>query len=214
MYFDGDDNPRDVIARGLPDSTLTAWLKYNAANPNDTVARNTLYPDFYEHFTFKKEPRVGRYWKPRENGFGGTIGRIYAVSPRDTEKYYLRTLLYKIPGAKRFADLRMHDGQLYPSYQSTARAMGLLVDDSEWSRTLTEASLSQSPRNLRQLFAILIVFCDLSDPFQLWLDHQSKLAEDYLYNARVLAQEQQQTPIPSEISDVCSLSSGFERDLG
>ncbi|CAO3618552.1 unnamed protein product [Mucor hiemalis] len=79
--------------------------------------------------------------------------------------------------------------------------MGLLVNDSEWSRTLTEASLSQSPRNLRKLFAILIVFCDLSDAFQMCLDHKSKLAEDYLYNSQVLARERQQTEIPSIISD-------------
>ncbi|CEP12471.1 hypothetical protein, partial, partial [Parasitella parasitica] len=178
IYFDEDDSPQDVLQRSLPESTLTAWFKYNSNNPHDLQAKETLYPDFCENYTFHKNqnPRV---WKPRRSGFGGTIGRVYTVSPKDIEKYHLRMLLYRIPGATSFQDLRTYNGEIYHSFQATARAMGLLEDDNEWSATLTEASLTMHPRSLRQLFCILLAFSgDVSNPYQLWLDHRSNLAQD------------------------------------
>lgn len=178
VYFDENDSPQDVLARQTPDSTLSAWFKYNQNHPNDMVAKNTLYPDFCEKFTFHKRDRA---WKPRQRGFGGIVGRIYTVSPRDTEKFYMRMLLYKIPGAKSYADLKTYDGHTYQSYQATARAMGLLTDDSEWSSTMREACLTMFAPSLRQLFCTLIVFSELSDPFQLWLEYKDKMCEDYLY---------------------------------
>jgi hypothetical protein len=145
----------------LPSSTLIAWFDYNRTQ-NDPAAKTILYPDFCEHYTFHKGTNP-RAWKVRQKGFGAIIGRIYSVTPREIEKFHLRMLLYKIPGA----DLRTFEGVLYPSFQSCARAMGLLVDDYEWFATLTEASSHQSPQSLRQLFSIILVFCECSDPYQL-----------------------------------------------
>ena len=166
IYFEEDDHPSEVLNRNLPETTLTAWFKYNLNNPHDLQAKEIIYPDFCEKYTFHKQenPRV---WRPRHSGFGGTIGRVYTVSPKDIEKFHLRMLLYKIPGATSFIDLKTHNGQVYHSYQATARAMGLLSDDNKWSATLTEASTTMPPRNLRQLLCILLVFCDVADPFQL-----------------------------------------------
>ncbi|CEP12386.1 hypothetical protein [Parasitella parasitica] len=78
--------------------------------------------------------------------------------------------------------------------------MGLLGDDNEWSATMTEASLHMHPRNLRELFCILLVFSDVSDPYQLWLDHKSQLAEDYLYQKQQEATAINQ-PAPAEVTD-------------
>ena len=130
-------------------------------NPHEVLSR--------EIYTFHKSNRP-RVWKKRAGGFRGTIDCIHAVSPKDIEKFHLRMLLYKIKGATCFADLKVHNSQTYPTFQATARAMGLLTDDNEWSATMMEATLSQPPRSLRRLFCILLAFCEISDPYQLWLD--------------------------------------------
>ncbi|CEP18691.1 hypothetical protein [Parasitella parasitica] len=154
VYFDEEDNPAEVLNRTVPESTLTAWFKYNANHPEDQIARETLYINFCERYTFHLEKR-SRYWAPRKAGFGGTIGRMYTVSPRDIEKYHLRLLLLHIPGAISFEDLRTFEGQLYSSFQAAARARGLLADDSEWSAAMTEADLFQSASSLRKMFSVV-----------------------------------------------------------
>lgn len=138
VFFQDGDHPVNIVNREPQETTLTAWFNYNKDHPNDTEAKSILYPDFCEKYTFHKTT-YPRQWKIRRGGFGGTIGRIYNVSPKDPHKFYLRMLLYKIPGATCFTDMRTFNGVVYPSYQATARAMGLLVDDTEWSAILTEA---------------------------------------------------------------------------
>ncbi|KAK4515822.1 uncharacterized protein ATC70_010779 [Mucor velutinosus] len=199
VYFNENKSSDQALSRTLPETTLTAWFKYNLENPEDNEAKQTLYPDFCEKYVFHKQqnPRV---WRPRRSGFGGAIGRVYAVSPKDIEKYHLRILLYRIPGATSFTYMRTYNGRVYPSYQATARAMGLLQDDNEWNDTMSEASTTMSPQKIRQLFCILLSFCDVSDPFQLWLNHRLHLAEDYLYRRQQKARALNQ-PVPTEITD-------------
>ena len=199
IYFDEDDNPQEILSREIPESALTAWFNYNRHNPDDAEAKDTFYPDFCEKYTFHKSNRP-RVWKKRAGGFRGTIGRIHAVSPKDIEKFHLRMLLYKIKGATCFADLKVHNGQTYPTFQATARAMDLLTNDNEWSATMTEATLSQPPRFLRRLFCILLAFCEISDPYQLWLDFTNQLSEDYLYNEQQKAAANG-TAIPQAIKE-------------
>ncbi|GBP85794.1 hypothetical protein EVAR_77898_1 [Eumeta japonica] len=42
-----------------------------------------------------------------------------------------------------------------------------------------ETSISESPQRLRNLFAVMLVFCALSDAALLWHKYQNKLAEDF-----------------------------------
>ncbi|KAK4512392.1 uncharacterized protein ATC70_003091 [Mucor velutinosus] len=199
VYFNENESSDQVLSRTLPETTLTAWFKYNIENPEDNEAKQTLYPDFCEKYVFHKQqnPRV---WRSRRSGFGGATGRVYAVSPKDIEKYHLRILLYRIPGATSFTYMRTYNGRVYPSYRATARAMGLLQDDNEWNDTMSEASTTMSPQKIRQLFCILLSFCDVSDPFQLWLNHRLHLADDYLYRRQQKARALNQ-PVPTEITD-------------
>lgn len=57
---------------------------------------------------------------------------------------------------------------------------GLLEDDNHWNNTLNEASLSDSPSKLRELFTVMLVFCHLSDPLTLWDTHKNNLSEDII----------------------------------
>ena len=174
IYFQESENPAEIVSRAS-ETTLTAWFAFNAEEHNEH-ARTILYPNFPEHYVFM--PRA-RQWKIRERGF--SIGRIYAVSPRDVEKYHLRLLLYHVPGATSFDDLKTVDGVAQPSFQAAARLRGLLTGQQEWHDCLEQAALYQNPRALRQLFAIILVFCYPENPHELWIGHRDALSDDILY---------------------------------
>lgn len=154
VTFNEDADPT-IVASRAHETTLTAWFQYNRDHPNDTEAHETLYPDFPERFVHLDDSRS---WKIRERGHGGTIGRIYNVSPREVEKYHLRLLLYHVPGAKGFRDLRIVNGDEPPTYQAAARLLGLLSGQQEWHECLEQASHYQMPYAMRQLFAIILHF--------------------------------------------------------
>ena len=48
----------------------------------------------------------------------------------------------------------------------------------QWDLTLQEASISDSPHKIRELFAVILVFCQVADPLALWEKHKESLSED------------------------------------
>ncbi|XP_045456894.1 uncharacterized protein LOC123666920 [Melitaea cinxia] len=74
-------------------------------------------------------------------------------------------------------------GVTYDTFQGACKAMGLLEDDSHWESTLSEAAICCSPKSLRCLFAIMISFCQITDPHLLWQNYQeSKSIKDFGFN--------------------------------
>ena len=73
---------------------------------------------------------------------------MYAVSPKDTERFCLRLLMLHVPGATSFADIRTVDGQSPVNFKEACQLMHLLEDDAEWERALAEASTFQMPSQL------------------------------------------------------------------
>ncbi|GFU82852.1 ATP-dependent DNA helicase [Trichonephila clavipes] len=65
-----------------------------------------------------------------------------------------------------------------PLFQAACRALGLLEDDAHCNSTFEEASISESPTKFRELFAIILVFCQVVDPIKLWEKHRDSLSED------------------------------------
>lgn len=186
VYFDGDDQLDNVLKRNQKDTTLTGWFK---ANREYESALQILYIEFPEHFVWVKE-KEKNYWKIRERGQGSTIGRIYAISPKENEKYCLRMLLYHVRGATSFDHLRTVNGICHPSFREAAYALNLLNDDTEWITCLKEASYYKNAASLRNLFAIILVFNNPSDPFQLWNKFSNDLSEDFLHEKRLLLRDQ------------------------
>ncbi|GBP60481.1 hypothetical protein EVAR_37517_1 [Eumeta japonica] len=58
------------------------------------------------------------------------------------------------------------------------RALGLLEDDANWDRTLEEACVTDSPYKIRELFAIMLVFCQVGDPLKLWEKYRDNFSKD------------------------------------
>ena len=156
VHFEEDEDP-EAIVRRAHETTLIGWFQFNQQHQH---SRDILYPDFPEQHVFVP---LERRWKIRERDFGGTIGRVYAVYPCEVEKYHLRLLLYHVPGATSFEDLRtINSGtpeqQVLPSFQAAARPRALLTDQQEWSDCLDQVVAYQYPNALRHLSAVILVF--------------------------------------------------------
>lgn len=121
-------------------------------------------------------------WVPRQKGGHRIISRMYSVSPADAEKFHLRLLLLHVPGARSFNDLRTVNGVACGTFREACIQKHLLADDSEYNTAMNEASNFQMPRQLRSMFATICVYCQPSDPQQLWTTHQNALIEDFARN--------------------------------
>ncbi|GFV57130.1 ATP-dependent DNA helicase [Trichonephila clavipes] len=90
-------------------------------------------------------------------------------------------LLNLIQGPTNFLDLKTVDGQEFETFPQVCEKLGLLEDDNYRDATMEEAVLCRSPSQIRELFAILIWTCGLSNPLQLWDKYKVALSEDILH---------------------------------
>lgn len=107
-----------VAAADRGSTKLESWFRLNVA---DTNAHDFLYTDIPYHYVYEKGN-----WKKRQRGGGNIVARMYTVSPRDEERFYLRTLLLHTRGALSFASLRTVDGVEHVTFKAAAQARGLL----------------------------------------------------------------------------------------
>jgi hypothetical protein len=109
---------------------------------------------------------------------GFAIGRMYYAHPTSGERYYLRMLLNCIKGATSYKNLRTMDGTEHNTFKDACIAMGLLEDDNEWHQALEEAGIWASGQQLRDMFASMLMFCEVTNPRQLWDAHWESLSDD------------------------------------
>jgi hypothetical protein len=203
---------------GWCDFNRKAKSKYVAAatlvcNSNDPApplpaALTTLYPDYPEIVMWSKSKKV---WHLRKRATGrrgagrnnhvtlGTVGRMYFVQPSEGERYYLRVLLTHVAGATCFEDLRTTHRPhtpttvVHPTFKVVCLARGLLQDDAEWDQCLSEAAGVQLPKSLRQLFASLLIYNNVTNPGRLWDRHNGAFMEDFLHQARQVSGQKAST---------------------
>ena len=191
------------VASDPPKTTLTAFFKLvRQGQPKrdgsgwtgpDGFAATLIYSDVPKFYTWDESARV---WNRRRQGFHVAghdgvmetqfIGRVFTVHPRNFECYFLRMLLHVVRGPTCFDDLKTVNGEVCATYREACTRLGLLEDDAHWDSALTEASIGRKARQLRNLFATMIVFCELSNPLELWEKHKASFAEDILNRQRQL----------------------------
>ncbi|XP_060210795.1 uncharacterized protein LOC132637774 [Lycium barbarum] len=93
-------------------------------------------------------------WSSGENFWArrqrrSTVGRIVTCHPTEGERYYLRLLLTHVRGPTSYADLLM------------------------------PVITYQMPYSLRRLFATLLVYCNPTNPRDLWEQFEESMSEDY-----------------------------------
>ena len=72
-------------------TTMTAWFDLNKM---DVFAKNINYINIPQHYVFNNQNKA--CMKRQRNHQFNTIGRMSIVSPEDTERFYLKLLLYKM----------------------------------------------------------------------------------------------------------------------
>ena len=140
-----------------------------------------------EKYTWNETDKV---WKKRKNK-QFAVGRIYWVTPKAGELYYLRVLLIHVKGATSYEDLRTVNGVTYNTYQEACLHRGYLLDDNEAVNCMNEAVNDQMPSALRNLFATILIYNNPSNPLALWNQFKEHLSEDIMHknNERVLLPE-------------------------
>ncbi|XP_023311823.1 uncharacterized protein LOC108913689 isoform X2 [Anoplophora glabripennis] len=152
---------------------LTAWF---LLNQNDPDARQYLYTDIPYHYVWNSRTKR---WTRRQRGANKIVTRMYSVSIRNQELYYLRLLLLHVPGAISYEELRTLNGVIYDTFKEACQHRNLLADDVEWKRTLREACSRDMPYQLRSMFAFILVFCEVSDAPALWDEFRDYFMEDF-----------------------------------
>ena len=123
VFVDGQEE--NSLAEGPRKTKLMAYFETNMIDPS---ARNILYPDFPQYYTWIQARKA---WQKRKKGT--KIGRIPMISlnAHQAELFFLRLLLHNKAGATSFDDLRTVDGVLCDSFQETCMKLGLLERDDE-----------------------------------------------------------------------------------
>ena len=80
-------------------------------------------------------------------------------------------LLNVIKGARSFEEIRTINNVIYPTFRLACYALGLLDNDREWHEALNHKSYWASRKQLRELFVTMLVFCDVADPYKLWISN-------------------------------------------
>ncbi|KAL0340283.1 UNVERIFIED_CONTAM: ATP-dependent DNA helicase PIF6 [Sesamum radiatum] len=134
-----------------------------------------LYRDFPKYYRWFSSQRI---WVKRRST-QKVIGRVYAVSPSEGERFYLRVILNHIEGPKSFDDLLIIDGVHYLTFKQAAEKRGFLQEDNSIRECLVEAQSFRKPSALRRLFATILLYCEPNGVRSLWEENYSYMIEDY-----------------------------------
>lgn len=172
IFKDSDDLSEIIDNIKAKKSKFTSWME---ANKLYDEGKTLTYSEFPSHFVWRADEKR---WKIREKG--RSIGRVVYSHPTSGEIFYLRLLLNVVKGPTSFDDIKTKDGILYLTFKEACQAWRLLNDDQEWQYVLDEASYVASRKQLRQLFAKLLLFCEVVNPQTLWMKVLWKLREIFL----------------------------------
>lgn len=167
----------DAPERGLERAARTKLTAFFELCCQDENARQYLYHEIPEHYTWKKETKR---WQPRQN-HTKKIARMYMVNPAEGERFYLRLLLCHVRGPRSFEDLRTFEGQVHATFHEAAVARGLCLTDHVWDSCMEEAAASASAKQLRDLFIMLLVHCQVISVIELFNTHLPSMRDDYTH---------------------------------
>ncbi|CAB3235853.1 unnamed protein product [Arctia plantaginis] len=185
VYFYNNENLQDRVNNPSP-TTLTAFFDLCK---RDNFAKTLLYHEVPQYYVWGRNSFSRRRRGQDVDGYPGvkkdtTLGRVYNIHPTQTECYYLRMILQHVRGPMSFEHLRTVNGVIFQSYQGACKELGLLEGDEHWQNTMSDAVMSEPATKLRELFTIILIFCQPSDPLELWNKFRNDLCEDILNRMR------------------------------
>jgi hypothetical protein len=171
MLFRDDDDVQEVATRSAISRTmLTEWFK---TNQESEVARSLTFYQIPQQWVWNWKLKR---WTLRKRGFA--ISCMYYAHPTSSEHYYLRMLLNCVKGTTSYEHLRTMDGRVHDTFKDACIAMGSLANDNEWDQALEEIGVWASGRQLHDMFASMLMFCEVTNPRQLWDAHWEFLSDD------------------------------------
>ena len=182
VQFHADDQLQQVVER-QEETKLTAFFKLCA---EDEFAATLLYHSVPRYYTWQQPTRS---WRRRRRGaphpdvagifMTEAVGRVYNVSPRAGELFFLRLLLHNVRGPRSYEALRTVGGRIHDTFREACSQLGLLEDGQHWHRAMAEAAVIAFPWQLRRLFALIAIegraTCDLQ---LLWRRFRGAMSED------------------------------------
>lgn len=172
------------LNRNASCTTLTEF--FNICQ-NDEFARTLYYSDVPKYYVWQNKKwqrrKMGRRIVDHPGVFEANIlGRMYTVSPNSGELYFLRLLLHHVKGPNSFESLRTVAGHICPLFKTACKERGLLLHDNHWIQTMEDADKTRMPRAIRDLFIVILLNTECSNPLELWERFSNSMAMDY-YNA-------------------------------
>lgn len=173
---------------------LTEFFVMNQTN-KDAQQLNLLYKEFPQYFVWSTSYKMCTRRKQRT-----IIGRVMICHPIEGERYYLRLLLMNVRSPKSYEDLRMVNGTYCTTFRESAEKRGLLHSDNSLTDCMIEAVSYQLPYSLRRLFATLLVYCNPTNPKELWEQFEDSMSEDFK-NLRSIEQRDVRHRVLNHIND-------------
>ena len=183
-----DEGTEEEAMERQKETELTAFFKFN----REMVMEKNKDPA--ELPTYVKMPKKHRYdkktktWQQRKRESDDkVIGRVHTVHPLAGETFYLRILLHNphCKGKVSYEDmLTLPDGRVCETFQQVCCELGLLQDDQEWKRILEESAATKMCPQIRELFVIILMFCQPSSPRALYDEFWTTWTDDFAHKAR------------------------------
>ena len=76
------------------------------------------------------------------------------------------------------------EGYLCSSFHEACLRLGFLEDDNQYHLAMQEAAVSNSAASLRSLFAVILTWCEPSNPLDIYDHYKESMAEDFLHQQR------------------------------
>ena len=141
------------------------------------------------------------------------VSRMIRVSPRNQERYCLFLLLLHVRGPTSYTDLLTVDNFTCSSFHQACLLRNLLDEDEAYVYTLREAVTCDMPRQLRRLFAHILLYCDISDPYALYLQFREEFFDRLYLNDEMLAERISLLDIQRHLNAANKSLRDFELDL-
>ncbi|GFQ79745.1 ATP-dependent DNA helicase [Trichonephila clavata] len=183
VYFTSEN----VRARAMspPPTTLTEFFTLCR---NDTFARTLLFSEVPTYFTGNTSTRTFQRRKQGRTVQGDlnlystdALGRLYTAHPNNEECIYLRFLLINVRVPTSFQELKTINGHVCATFREACQK---LENDAHWDISLTDASNTAQPQQIRTLFSIILTTCFPANPKDLWEKYKNYMSEDILHRMR------------------------------
>ena len=214
-----DEGTEEEALEKQRETELTSFFQLNAElreSSDVDIMSLPKYVDLPKKFRYDKSAK--RWIARKTHSEDKVIGRVHTVNPLAGETFYLRMLLHNdhCKGKRSFSDMKILDtGRECETFQEVCRELGLLNDDLEWRRVLEESAATQLCPQIREVFIIILMFCQPASPRALFDEFWMTWTDDFEKRGRqmfvTLDENQLHTML---LLDLETRLQSFEKSLG